>query len=195
MPAGPGSAIALSYSGILATFLCARPLPYTSDPVAQLCPACGLCCNGVLFADVELTSGDNPAHLGELGLTVKKKGRKLAFSQPCACFDGKLCTAYAGRPGRCRTFECRLLLQTKSGDLNARTALKTISQTRARVELVRKLIRALGNSEEGAALTHRYAKVMAEPMDLGAAKVAQDRSRLLCEMAALMESLHRDFLT
>ena len=59
-----------------------------ADFVSQLCPKCGLCCNGVLFADVELRKGDDAQRLAELGLSLEKKGRQQAFAQPCACFDG-----------------------------------------------------------------------------------------------------------
>src|ERR1035441_3049702 len=48
------------------------------DSVAQLCPKCGLCCNGVLFADVELRKGDDVQRLAELGLSLEKKGRQRA---------------------------------------------------------------------------------------------------------------------
>ena len=77
----------------------------SADAVSQLCPNCGLCCNGVLFADVELRAGDDAKRLKDLGMTLEKKGQgKVAFAQPCACFDGKLCGIYADRPKRCRTF-------------------------------------------------------------------------------------------
>jgi len=39
-----------------------------TDAISQLCPNCGLCCNGVLFADVELRAGDDAGRLAELEL-------------------------------------------------------------------------------------------------------------------------------
>ena len=55
--------------------------------VHQLCPNCGLCCNGVLFADVELRAGDDAKKLKKLGLEPHPKPKtKMAFAQPCACF-------------------------------------------------------------------------------------------------------------
>src|SRR5437764_15390956 len=88
-----------------------------SDAVSQLCPACGLCCNGVLFGDVELQPGDDKKKLSALGLVVERRGGKSRFPQPCSCFDGKLCRIYENRPGRCRTFECRLLQQVNAGSI------------------------------------------------------------------------------
>ena len=64
------------------------------NAIDQLCIKCGLCCNGVLFADVELRKGDKAEQLAELGLSLKEKGQRRAFVQPCACFDGKLCRIY-----------------------------------------------------------------------------------------------------
>ncbi len=101
------------------------------DAISQLCPNCGLCCNGVLFADVELRAGDDAEQLKKLGLTLEKKGQgKLAFAQPCACFDGKLCGIYAERPKRCRTFECGLLKRVQTDELKADAALKIISKAK-----------------------------------------------------------------
>ncbi len=86
------------------------------DAVDQLCPNCGLCCDSTLFADVELRAGDDAKQLAKLGLVLKRKERtKTAFAQPCACFDGKLCTIYADRPKRCWLFECGLLKKVKGG--------------------------------------------------------------------------------
>src|ERR1035441_8546815 len=95
--------------------------------VDQLCPNCGLCCDSTLFADVELRAGDDPQRLAKLGLTIEKKGKnKLAFAQPCACFDGKLCGIYHDRPKRCRLFECGLLKRVDAGEMTPGAALKKI---------------------------------------------------------------------
>ncbi len=132
-----------------------------TDAVSQLCLNCGLCCNGVLFADVELRAVDDAKRLKQLGLTPIKKGQgKLAFAQPCACFDGNLCGIYDGRPKRCRTFECGLLKRVQSGKLEADVALKTISRTKRQVENVRGLLRQLGQNDEQLAMTKRYAEAM-----------------------------------
>ena len=166
------------------------------DAVSQLCPNCGLCCNGVLFADVELRAGDDANRLKELGLTLATKGRgKLAFAQPCACFDGKLCGIYDDRPERCRTFECGLLKRVQAGELEADTALKTIAQTRRQVEKVRDLLRQLGQNDEQLAMTKRYAQAMSAPMDLSDHEcVTERRGELMLAVDELMRQLQRDFL-
>jgi Fe-S-cluster containining protein len=167
-----------------------------SDAVSRLCPNCGLCCNGVLFADVELRAGDDARRLAKLGLTLEKKGRgKLAFAQLCACFDGKLCGIYTDRPKRCRTFECGLLRRVQAGGLEADAALKTIAQTKRQAEKVRVLLRQLGQNDERLAMTKRYAEAMNAPMDLSDHETdTERRGELMLAVDELMRLLQRDFL-
>lgn len=165
------------------------------DAVAQLCPACGMCCNGVLFGDVELQRGDDAKRLTTLGLDLFRKGRKECFSQPCACFDGTLCQIYDGRPKRCRTFECRLLQRVQAGKVATTEALKVIKVARGHVGSVRKLIGELGQTNERMPLNMRYASVMAEPINLAEGEaVSRRRGKLMQAVGALAEVLERDFL-
>jgi len=166
-----------------------------TDCVLRLCPNCGLCCNGVLFADVELRKGDDPRQLAKLGLMPGKKGRRLAFAQPCACFDGTLCRIYDQRPGRCRTFECGLLKRVQSGDLDASVALKFIGQAKRQVEKVCRLLRAFGSDDERVALSQRYERAMSAPIDLSGDETATGLpGRLMAAYGELMQRLQRDFL-
>jgi Fe-S-cluster containining protein len=163
--------------------------------VDRLCPNCGLCCNGVLFADVELRAGDDAGRLAELGLPLAKKGGKLAFAQPCACFDGKLCGIYPDRPKRCRTFECGLLKRVQAGELPADAALKAIAQTKRQAQKVRGLLRQLGQKDEQLAMTKRYAATMSAPVDLSDHEAdSERRGELMLAVDELMRRLQRDFL-
>jgi Fe-S-cluster containining protein len=165
------------------------------DAVSQLCPNCGLCCNGVLFADVELRAGDDAARLAELGLSLRKKGRnKTAFAQPCACFDGKLCGIYDERPKRCRTFECGLLKKVAADELGVGAALKKISVAKILAEKVRGRLRLLGQNDERLALTKRYAEAMSAPVDLLAEDNSELRGELMLAVNELMQMSQRDFL-
>ncbi len=164
--------------------------------IEQLCPNCGLCCDSTLFADVELRAGDDAKRLKKLGLTLEKKGRgKLAFVQPCACFDGKLCSIYHDRPKRCRTFECGLLKRVETNELAVNAALKKISTAKIQVEKVRGLLRSLGQRDEKMALTHRYAAAMSAPIDLADETNAERHGELMLAVNDLMTRLQRDFLT
>lgn len=164
------------------------------NAVDQLCPNCGLCCDSTLFADVELRAGDDPKRLAKLGLSIKKKGKvKLAFAQPCACFDGKFCKIYADRPRRCRLFECGLLKKVEAEELSAGAALKKISEAKSLAKKVRDLLQSLGQPTEKMALTKGYAAAMGEPIDL-AGDSAERRGELMLAVNDLMHVLQRDFL-
>ena len=164
--------------------------------IEQLCPNCGLCCDSTLFADVELCAGDDAKRLEKLGLTLEKKGRgKLAFAQPCACFDGKLCGIYHDRPKRCRTFECGLLKRVEANEMTPSAALKKISAAKIQVKKVRALLRLLGQRDEQMAFTHRYAAAMSAPIDLSDETNAERHGELMLAVNDLMTRLQRDFLT
>jgi hypothetical protein len=139
----------------------------------RLCLACGLCCNGVLFKDVELQVGDNVEQLKSLGLPireVRRVGRKSGrpsrskletrnskFPQPCAALcDGNRCRIYVERPARCREFECALFKSVAARKTELAAALKTIRATRQRADQVRRLLRALGDIDEHLALSLRF---------------------------------------
>lgn len=163
--------------------------------VEQLCPNCGLCCNGVLFADVELQKGDNAERLVDLGMSLKMKGMKRAFVQPCRCFDGKLCRIYANRPKRCATFECGLLKRVQSGAMPVPVALKRIVDAKRLVEKVRRLLHRLGDTDAQLALTKRYSKMMSKPIDLSTGEdTGEACGELMLAVNDLMHVLQRDFL-
>ena len=168
----------------------------SNSGVDRLCPNCGLCCDSTLFADVELRAGDDAKRLAKLGLSLGKKGQeKLAFAQPCACFDGKLCRIYDDRPKRCRTFECGLLKKVAADELSTGAALKKISSAKILAETVRGRLRSLGRHDERLALTKRYAQVMGAPVDLAAAADESElRGELMLAVNELMQMLQRDFL-
>jgi Fe-S-cluster containining protein len=163
--------------------------------VDQLCPNCGLCCNSVLFADVELRKGEDVQRLAELGLLLEQKGRQRAFAQPCACFDGKLCRIYNERPKRCRTFECGLLKRVQAGVLDADAALETIAQARRQVGKVNELLRCAGSDDGQLALSRRHGRAMSEPVDLSGGKASAGLpGKLMTIYRDLMQTLQRDFL-
>jgi Fe-S-cluster containining protein len=166
-----------------------------NDAISQLCSNCGLCCNGVLFADVGLQKGDDAGRLIDLGMSLKKKGMKRVFVQPCRCFDGKLCQIYADRPKRCATFECGLLKRVQSGAMTAPAALKRIADSKRRVEKVRRLLRRLGDNDEKLALTRRYSRMMIQPIDLSSGEdFGEVRGELMQAVDDLMHILQREFL-
>jgi Fe-S-cluster containining protein len=167
------------------------------NAVDQLCTRCGLCCDSTLFADVELRAGDNAKRLAKFGLSLAKKGKsKIAFAQPCACFDGALCKIYNDRPKRCRLFECGLLKKVNAGEMKANAALKKISHAKVLANSVRGLLRSLGERPEDMALIECYKQAMQAPIDLnGDARDSERRGELMQAFSDLMLILQRDFLS
>jgi hypothetical protein len=133
----------------------------------QLCLSCGLCCNGVIFADVRLRSGEDAARLRRLGLPLPKpaaasKGAVLKFNQPCAALEGCACRIYADRPSHCRHFECLLLKSAKAGRVQPLAALKIIFEAKEHAGKVRQLLKALGDTDERTPLSARFRQTTAK---------------------------------
>jgi Fe-S-cluster containining protein len=113
-----------------------------------LCLQCGLCCNGVLFADVRPEPGDSsPLFAG-----------RSRVSQPCPAFNSGTCacTIYSERPVRCRKFECRQLLGVRRGDIASDVALKRIRATRKLVAKVEGLLGELKHNDTRIPLSRRF---------------------------------------
>src|SRR5688572_4108088 len=102
----------------------------------SLCTECGLCCDGSLFADVELASHREALKLEILGLEIDDTDQPVLI-QPCAALKNKKCTIYKFRPKCCRAFECRLLQQVKSGAISLTLAQIEIAQIHDRIKAIK----------------------------------------------------------
>jgi len=137
----------------------------------SLCRECGLCCNGVIFADVQLRRGDNAARLRALGLAFAQKSKAGAekFKQPCTAFAGCECKIYSERPTYCRQFECLLLKSVKAGETNSDDAVRVIRSALRRVKKVKRLLEQLGDTDDSVALSKRFQRIQrkleATPLD------------------------------
>jgi Fe-S-cluster containining protein len=120
-----------------------------------LCLECGLCCNGVLFADVRLQEGDDAGTLRELGLEVSKSGR---FKQPCVALQGCECRIYANRPSYCRKFECLLFGKARRKEIAIEEARRVVKKARAAVLKVEELLDKLRANEKQLPLRKRFQK-------------------------------------
>jgi uncharacterized protein len=106
-----------------------------------LCTRCGLCCDGTLFGDVELTGPREAARLEALGLDVDADDADVELlSLPCRGLRGTRCSVYLHRPQCCRTFECRLLQAATRGDVAVDDALALIAEAKAQVQGVKRLL-------------------------------------------------------
>ena len=161
-----------------------------------LCLQCGLCCNGVLFADVKLQPADDPDRLKAGGVPVRKQGPSYRFAQPCAALqpDGKCCV-YRDRPTMCRQFECGVLKEVQQGSLAEAEALRLIRRVQKLAARVTRLLEASGDHDAHRPLTKRYQSVMRQPIDLSGGDEAGDRrGELMLAVQQLMELVQQRFL-
>jgi Fe-S-cluster containining protein len=175
--------------------------------MGNICLSCGLCCNGVIFGDVKLLPGEDAAGLLALGMPLSPAGRAKnlkrtkgsangpwQFAQPCAALDGCRCTIYSSRPKYCRQFECALLKNVLVGSVAEQDALKLIRVTRGQAELVRRLLRSLGDNEDTLALGARFRR-MAKQFEKKAsnAKLTEIYGRLTLAFHELNVTLQNSF--
>jgi Fe-S-cluster containining protein len=159
-----------------------------------LCTRCGMCCDGSLFADVELVGRAEAAGLEVMGLEVEDddaSGRLLV--QPCRALRDKRCRIYAHRPQCCRTFECRLLQEVRSGVVRLDRAKEHIAQARERIGRVKGLLTRLGQRDVRLPLRERCVEALAGGAGVRP-EVARTRLELEAAMRDLEASIRRTFL-
>lgn len=160
-----------------------------------LCTRCALCCDGSLFADVELASRTESIGLEILGLEIEDDDADGGLLlQPCAALRGTRCGIYAHRPGCCRAFECGLLQDVRRGAVSVDRAREHIAEAHERIGRVRELLAQLGHRNSG-----RLPMKESCAEQLGRDRKADPEvNRKLAEledaMAAVEELLQRTFL-
>ena len=162
-----------------------------------LCTTCGLCCDGSLFADVELSGSDEASALEVLGLEIEDadEDHRGLLLQPCRALKGTRCSVYPHRPDCCRTFECRLLQEVRRGVVAADRAREKTADARRWIARILRLVEALGRSDESLPLKERCAEVLA-PSEHGDRDpgVHRMRAELEAEMTSLENLLRDTFL-
>jgi uncharacterized protein len=101
----------------------------------ELCQACGLCCQGHLYEEVELHPLEVPV-ASNWPVKLVVKGAITSFKQPCACFQNMQCTVYAQRPATCRGYSCKLLDQFRNGEVSLSEAHELVGQARGLVDVI-----------------------------------------------------------
>jgi hypothetical protein len=168
-----------------------RMTPSLTD---TLCARCGLCCDGSLFADVELAGRAETIRLEVLGLAIEDdESNRALLLQPCGALRGTRCGIYANRPECCRTFECRLLQDVRLGWVSLEHAKERIVEALTRIGRAKALIAAVGRRGRGLPLAESCAETLAGDTD---AKPQMNRKRAELEraMAAVEKSISRTFL-
>lgn len=158
-----------------------------------LCTQCGLCCDGTLFADVELVGRAEVARLEIMGMEVEDEGRSTGLlSQPCAALRGTRCGIYEHRPKCCRVFECHLLQNAQQGAVSVERALEQIADAREQIRQVRETLHRLGNRDESLPIKERCAETLAtEDAPTG---TLTHRAELEAAMARLEDTIWNTFL-
>jgi uncharacterized protein len=127
-----------------------------------LCTRCGLCCDGTLFGDVELSGPAEAGRLGALGLDVDSDDADAELlALPCGALRGTRCNVYSHRPRCCRTFECRLLQEAQRGVVAEALALERIADARAQAGQVNALLARLEPRATRLPLAERVADAIA----------------------------------
>ncbi len=155
-----------------------------------LCTRCGLCCDGSLFADVEVRRAEATG-LEILGLEVEDNDQDgLQLLQPCGALRGKRCGIYAHRPRTCRAFECRLLQDAQRGDVSVDRALEHITEAHRRIRRVRELLARFEPGDARLPLKERCAEALAG--QVGTSPEAKRQSDELDAAMSAVETLIRE---
>ena len=155
-----------------------------------LCTRCGLCCDGTLLGDVELTGPAEAARLELLGLDLDTDDADAdVLPLPCAALQGTCCSIYSRRPRSCRAFECRLLQNAQRGAVTVDAALATIAHAHAQVARVTALLARMESRPGRVPLAERVADAMA------VAGVGSPAARSTAELDAAMAALARTIRT
>jgi Fe-S-cluster containining protein len=163
------------------------------DLTDTLCTRCGLCCDGTLFADVELAGRAEAEGLEVLGLEIEDDDTPAPLLvQPCAALRGRKCGIYEHRPGCCRTFECRLLQDAQRGAVSVDSARATVAETLGLVRRAKRLLADLGQRDTRLPLAERVSAAIAGGSDAGPAH--ESRTKLAATMARLTGLVRRSFL-
>lgn len=159
-----------------------------------LCTRCGLCCDGTLLGDVELTGPAEAARLELLGLDVDTDdGDADVLPLPCAALRGTCCRIYPQRPRTCRAFECRLLQNAQRGAISVPDALAHVAAARAQAQYVKTLLSTAHARATRLPLAERVADVIAAP-GATAPRHARAMAELDAAMAALTRTIRTTFL-
>lgn len=158
-----------------------------------LCTNCGLCCDGTLFADVELVGQAEVARLEIMGMDVEDENRNTGLlSQPCAALRGTRCGIYAHRPQCCRQFQCHLLQNAQRGAVTVERALEQIADARGQIQQVRAMLGRLGNRDTDLPIKERCADTLAA--EGRTTSETKARADLEAAMATLENTIWNTFL-
>lgn len=105
-----------------------RPITLTLvTPEEDICTSCGMCCDGTLFAHVEVTEDERSTLKGLFSLEAGKDGP--IFCQPCPHNVEHKCVVYDDRPETCRSYRCKTLSAFQAGEITHHEAARRVRET------------------------------------------------------------------
>lgn len=169
-------------------------LPPTLADAGRLCLSCGICCSGVLFDDVRVTSAREVARVQSLALPLRPvRGSNdgsatMKLPQPCAALGaGNCCAIYTQRPRYCREFDCALRRKLLAGATSLQAATHVVKRALRLAARVDRLLDRLGNSAEDAALHQRFRRVQ---RSLATASLSAEAAACSSELSLAMHDLN-----
>ena len=153
-----------------------------------------MCCDGSLFADVELAGRAEATRLEVMGLEIEDDDTNGALLlQPCRALQGKRCGIYAHRPECCRTFECRVLQDVRRGTAGVERAGEQVAEALKRIGRVREQMAHLGQRDGRLPFRESCAEALARDADADP-EVNRKRAELEAAMSVVEELIRKTFL-
>ncbi len=131
----------------------------TAESPSSLCSACGFCCDGTLFDQVEISRTDAPRTLAARGAKLKREKRILP--QPCSAHKNGACAVYDILPNRCKLFTCNLLAKFSKNEISFSEALATIRHAVEKIAETKRLLAESGDERAHRPLRHRIGSALA----------------------------------
>jgi Fe-S-cluster containining protein len=110
------------------------------DDGSELCVACGICCDGILFSSVTITDPSEAERVRALRIPVHVVDERHSFDQPCPALGDSGCSIYTERPLLCQAYRCLLLKQVDAGTMPLADALRTVEDARRREVEIRAML-------------------------------------------------------
>lgn len=102
----------------------------------HLCLTCGLCCDGTMFENAEVT----PEEAARLEGRVNLSADRTKLVQGCRALEGCKCGVYEDRPAKCRAFSCFLLASLEAGTITEQEAREGVAEAMSRRDAVATLM-------------------------------------------------------
>jgi len=116
------------------------------DELTLLCGVCGACCDGTLFAWVDLEVGERTRRPPRR-LPLVREGTGMV--QPCEHHGDDGCSIYADRPAACRSYRCALYDAHRDEQGAIEPRIERVEKLRAVAARVRAVVAGPSDRDRG----------------------------------------------